>query len=153
MQDLAAFVLHLHFLAGIAVFAKAADLGNNVIGDLILEYLWHRLFAPGNGFHLLHQLQGASCACAGYRLVGGGDHGLNGGKLCQGVDGHQGHDGGAIGIGDDALVPLHILGVDLWDHQGHIWVQTKRAGIIYEHSARCLDSRGKPLGDVVFRRA
>ena len=73
--------------------------------------------------------------------------------MVQGVDGHQRDDGGAVGVGDDALVLLHVLRIDLRHDQGHIRVHAEGAGVIHEHRARLDDGRGELLGDVVLRRA
>ena len=153
VQDLAAFVLHLHLLGGIALEGLAADLGDDVIGDLILEHLGLIALALAEGIHLSHQLDGAAGARAADRLIAGGHDALDGTELVQGVDGHQGHDGGAVGVGDDALVPLHILRVDLGDHQGHVLIQAEGAGVVHEHGAGLDDGERVLLGDIVLRRA
>ena len=153
MHDLPALVLHLHLLGGIALKGLAADLGDDVIGDLVLEYLGlHRLTLPQQ-LHLVHQLDGAAGAGAGHRLVAAGHNALDGAVVVQSVDGHQRNDGGAVGVGDDALVLLHVLRIDLRHDQGHIRVHAEGAGVIHEHRARLDDGRGELLGDVVLRRA
>ena len=63
-------------------------------------------------------------ACLLYTsLVGRGDDRLDGALLGEGIDGHKRDDRGAVGIRDDALVPLHVLGVDLGNDEGNIGVE------------------------------
>ena len=153
VEDLAALVLHLHLLAGVALEGLAADLGDDVVRDLILEDLGLKVFALGKGLDLIVEFVDAALARAADGLVGRGDDRLDGALLGEGVNGHEGHDGGAVGVRDDALVPLHVLGVDLGDDKGDVGVEAERARIVDEHRARLDDRGGKTLGDVVLGRA
>ena len=150
VHQLPAFVLHLHFFAGVAFKLFAADLGNQVECDLMGEDLGLVGLALTQGFHFVHQFNGTACTGTGNSLIGGGSHGADGGDLVQRIDSGDGDDGGAVGVGDDALVVLHILGVDLRNDQRHIGVQTECGGVIHEGGTGCHDGRGKPLGNVVF---
>ena len=152
MHNLASLVLHLHLLGGVALEGLAADLGNDIVGDLILEHLGLVAFALPQGLHLVHQLNRPACTCTGGCLVAACHNALDRAVLVQGVDGHQGHDGGAVGVCDDALVLLGVLGIDLGDDQGYIGVQPEGAGVVHEYRPRLYDGRCKPLGNVVFRR-
>ena len=100
-----------------------------------------------------YQAVSGAGAGAGHRLVAAGHDALDGTVVVQGVDGHQRDDGGAVGVGDDSLVLLHVLRIDLRHDQGHIRVHAEGAGVIHEHRARLDDGRGELLGDVVLRRA
>ena len=153
VHDLAALVLHLHLLGGIALEGFAADLRDDVIGDLILEHLGRDTLALTQQLHLLHQLLRAACARAGHGLIAGGHNALDGAVVVQGVNGHQADDGGAVGVGDDALVLFGILRVDLRDDQRHVRVKAEGAGVIHEHRAGLDDGGSEALGDVVLRRA
>ena len=85
--------------------------------------------------------------------IGRGDDRLDGALLGKRVDGDEGDDGGAVGVRDDALVPLHVLGVDLGDDEGHIGVETERARVIDKHRARLDDRGSEAFGNVVLGRA
>ena len=150
VHDLPALVLHLHFLAGVALELLAADLGDQVVGDLVGEGLDIHVLTLLQGLDLVFQLRHTGNAGAGNGLVGGGDHALDGGDGIEGIDGGDGDDGGAVGIADDALVVLHILGVDLGNDQGHVGVQTESGGVIHKNRAGLDDGGGKLLGDVVL---
>ena len=153
VEDLAALVLHLHLLARVAHVRLAADLGDDVVGDLVLEHLRLDGLARGERRDLIVQLVDAVLARAGDRLIGAGDDGLDGAFLRQRVDGDEGDDGGAVGVGDDAAVPLHVLGVDLGDDQRHLGIETEGAGVVDEHRAGLNDGGREALGNVVLRRA
>ena len=153
MHDLPTLVLHLHFLAGIALELLAANLGNQVIGNLVGEDLGLIGLAQAQSLHLVLQLNGAAGAGAGHRLVGGSGHGLNGGNLVQGIDGGDGDDGRAVGVGNNALVPLHILRIDFRHNQRHVGIQPEGGGIVHKDRTGLHDGRSELLGNVVFRRA
>ena len=58
-------------------------------------------------------------------------------------------DGRAVGVGDDAVVPLDDVTVDLGDHEGHVVVQAERMAVVDAHAA-ALDGLGQErLGNVV----
>ena len=153
MHDLAALVLHFHFFTGITLILLASDLRDQVEGNLIGEHLRLVGFAMTQRSDFLHQLHGAACARAGHGLIGGGSHVLDRGNGIQCVDGSDGDNGGAVGVGDDAAVPGHILGIDLGHHQRHLGIQTERGGVIHKYRAGFHNCRGELLGDIVFRRA
>ena len=153
VHDLAPLVLHLHLLGGIALERLAADLRDNVVGDLILEHLRLDGLSLAQQLDLVHQFLRAARARAGRRLIRRGDDRLDGAVLIQGVDGHKAHDRGAVGVCDDALMLLHVLGIDLRDDQRHLGVETERRGVVDEHGPGLDDRGGKTLGDVVLRRA
>ena len=153
VQDLAPFVLHLHLLGGVAVFAGRTDLGNEVEGNLIGEGFRNKRLALRVSAHLRLQFCQSARARTGHGLIGGGGNGLDGRKLLQGVDGHQRDNRRAVGVGDDAVVLLRVLRVDLRHHQRHAVVEAEGAGIVYKHRPRGLNVRGHALGQVVRGRA
>ena len=55
--------------------------------------------------------------------------------LMQRVQGHEGDDGGAIGIGNDALVLGDIAWVNLGDDKWNGLVHAESAGIVDNHTA------------------
>ena len=153
VQDLPTLVLHLHLLAGVAEVLLGPDLGDHVVGDLVGEGLGRVGLPLQARLDLLRQLPHARHAGAADGLVGGGDHGLDGAHPGQGRHGHEGHDGGAVGVGDDAFVPFGVLRVDLRDDQRHVLPQPEGAGIVHEHGPRVQDMGREPLCDIVLRRA
>ena len=153
MEDLAPLILHLHLLAGVALEGLAADLGNDVVRDLILEDLGLKVLALGKGLDLIVEFVDAALARAADGLVGRGDDRFDGAFLGEGIDGHKRDDRGAVGIRDDALVPLHVLGVDLGNDEGNIGVEAEGARVIDKHRSRLDDRGSETLGDVVLGRA
>ena len=153
MHDLAALVLQLHLLGGIAADLLAADLRNHVVGDLIGEDLRLIALAGSDSLDLVFELHGARGARAGDGLIGAHDHALDIAELAQGVDRRHGDDGGAVRVRDDAVVLLHVLGVHLRHDQRHVGIETEGGGVIDEHGAGLHDRGGKALGNVVLGRA
>ena len=153
MHDLAALELELHFLAGVAVHLLAADLGDQIVSDLMREDLGCVGFALLQCFHFVHQLDGTACTGTGNCLIGRNDHALDGSDLVQCVNGSAGDDGGAVGVGDDALMVLSVLGVDFGNDQGNIGIQTESGGVVNKDSTGFHD-RGSPLfSDIIFSSA
>ena len=74
VQDLAALVLELHLLGGVAVALLAADLRDDVVGDLVREHLRRVALASTQGVDLVLQLDRAARARAGYGLIRRHDH-------------------------------------------------------------------------------
>ena len=153
VHDLPALILHLHFLAGVAIALLTADLGNQVVGDLVGEHLGLIGLTLPQGLHLVLKLDGAACAGTGHSLIGGGSHGADGSQSIQRIDRRNGNDGGAVGVSDDAAVPGHVLGVDLGHDQGHLGIQPEGRGIIHKHSTGLHDGGSELLGNVILRCA
>ena len=153
MHDLPAFVLHLHFFAGVAFIGLATDLRNQVESDLVREDLGLVGFTLSQCIHLVLQLHRTFCTCTGNGLISRGGHGADGGDGVQGIDSSQGDDGGAVGVTDNAIVPSYILGVNLGNDQRHLGIHTESRGVIHKHSACGLDSGSKTLSDIVLGSA
>ena len=150
VHDLAAFVLELHLLGGVALALLAADLGDDVVGDLVGKDLGLVALALLQGLDLIAQLHRASSAGAGDSLIGADDHALDVAELPQGVDSGHSDDRGAVGVGDDAVVLFHVLGVHFRNHQRGVRIQAEGGGIVHEHGAGLHDGILKALGDVVL---
>ena len=153
MHDLATLVLHLHFFAGVAQELLAADLGDQVEGDLMGEHLGLIGLALGQRFHLVHQFNGAGSTGAGHSLVSRGGDGADGSDLIECVDGGDGDDSGAVGVGDDTLIPLHILGVHFGNHQGHIGIQAECGRIVHKDAAGLHNGGCELLSDIILGSA
>ena len=52
-----------------------------------------------------------------------------------GLEGHQHLDGGAVGVGDDALMAFQMFGVHFGDHQGAAVVHAPLGGVVHHHAA------------------
>ena len=75
-------------------------------------------------------------AGAGDRLVARGKNPFHLKCLVEGKERHQRDGGGAIGIGDNALVAPHISSIDFGNHQRDGVVHAKGAGVIHDHASR-----------------
>ena len=73
---------------------------------------------------------------AGNRLIGGIDDALDLIEVVQRLEGYHGLDGGAVGVGDDALVPIDILRVYFGNDQRNGFIHAPCAGIIDDNSSR-----------------
>ena len=93
------------------------------------------------GFHeFVHR--GRTAAAGG--LVGRKDHALDAVLTVDRPQRHQRGDGGAVRVGDDALVIPDAAGVDLGDHQRDVRVHAEGRGIV-DHNGACLDRNRREL--------
>ena len=154
MHNLAALVLKLHLLGGETFLLHAADLRNEIIGKLRRKSARiGKLLAAAQSSKLLLELTHARNASARSRLVRAHNHALDARELVQRPGGHQADDGRTVGIGDKALVPFDVLGVNLGHHQGNIGVKTERMGVVHNHSAALHGLGQKRLGEVILNGA
>ena len=150
MQNLPALVLQLHLLAAVALRVKGANLGDEVVGNLVGEGGTHNRLALGKRLHLLLELAHPAHAGARHGLIGRGRHFDDGREAVDGGHRRGGDDGGAVGIGDEALVPGDVLGVDLGHHERDLGVEPVGAGVVDDDGA-LRDGVGQELrGHVVF---
>src|SRR5437899_2357525 len=105
-------------LARIAVVTEGVDGGNEVEGDAVREVLRDDHLASGPGEGLLTEILDAMDAGARDGLVAGRDDAAQPAGVVQGLERHHGHDGRAVGGGDDAAVALRRFGVDLGHDEG-----------------------------------
>ena len=154
MHDLATLVLELHLLGGVALVVEPADLRDQVAHELGRKRArLGNLLAATHGANLRLKLSHAGSTGPRGGLIGRDNHALHAGELVDRPRGHQRDDGCAVGVGDDAVVPRDILGVDLGDDERDLGVHTEGVGVVHHRGAR-LDGRGqKLLGDGVVRRA
>ena len=130
-ENLAALVFHLHLLFRVAVVEKHIHMRQCVEGDLVGVNRFFN-FAPGcNGFHLTLELLNAHCATAGDGLVAGGKNTLHAKGPMQRRQRHEGDDGGAVGVGNDAAVFFAVGSIDLRHHEWHMFLHAKGARIIH----------------------
>ena len=63
--------------------------------------------------------------------------------------GNQADDGRAVGVGDKAVMPLDVVGVDLGHDQRHLGVHAEGMAVV-DHDGAALDGFGQQLlGDIV----
>ena len=63
--------------------------------------------------------------------------------------GNQADDGRAVGVGDKAVMPLDVVGVDLGHDQRHLGVHAEGMAVV-DHDGAALDGLGQQLlGDIV----
>ena len=82
-------------------------------------------------------------ARAGDRLIGGIDYALDAEGVIEGFERDHRLDGGAIGVGDDAGIPFHVLGVDLGDYEGNVVVHTPLTAVVNHNGARLHEYGGE----------
>ena len=107
----------------------------HVEGDLVRIDLACDRLALDDLVHLPLQFRDGLGAGAGHGLVAGGEDALAAERLVQRIERHQRDGRGAVRVGDDALVPLHVRRVDLRHHQRHVVVHAEGAGIVHHHAA------------------
>ena len=145
MHNLLRLVVHLHLLLGIAVGLEDVNLRNDVVGQLMRELL--------DGLHLtlfyhflILLLQFSHSGSTGTRstLVRADMDALDVRDVLQRLQYDHHHDGGAVGIGNNAARTVQcILGIALRNHQGNIFVHAESAGVVNHHSTILGDGLGK----------
>ena len=82
------FIHHLHFFLGVFVVQEHVDLGNHVVGDLVVlrqagggKNLRFVGFPFGNGCRFVQEFVDAVLASAGNGLVGADDDALDSGNI------------------------------------------------------------------------
>ena len=147
MHNLARLVIHLHLFLRVAVGLEDVNLRNDVVSQLVgklLDGLYLTLF-----YHLLILLlqfghsSGTSTRSA---LVRRNVDALDVRDFLQWLKHHDHHNGGAVGVGNDATRTVQrILGIALGHHQGYIVVHAESAGVVNHHSTILRDGLGKLL--------
>ena len=141
VQYLLGLLDHLPLLFGIAVVEEDVDVREHVERDWVGELLGS---LPRDA---VLEVVVSRDARARDRLIGGVDDALDAEGVIERFERHHRLDGGAVGVGDDALVPLHVLGIDLGDDEGDVVVHAPLAAVVHDHRAR-LDEDGSE-----FRRS
>ena len=130
VQDLLGLLDHLPFLFGVAVVEEDVDVGEHIERDGVGELLGCL------ARDAVLEIVVARDARAGHRLIGGVDDALDAEAVIERLQCDHRLYGGAVGVCDDALVPLHVLGIDLGDDKGDVVVHTPLAGVVHHHGAR-----------------
>ena len=106
----------------------------HVEGDLMRIYFQrHRLLVDDLAdltFEFFQRLR----ACAGHGLIAGGKNPFHAERLMQWIQRHERDGCGAIRIGEDAFVFLHVSGIDLRHDERHVRVLAERAGVVHHHA-------------------
>ncbi len=100
---------------------------------------------------LLLEFFHSNCTCTTCALVRGNANLLDVGNLFDGVKNHNHHDGGAVGVCDNAatavfsLVERNVASVHFGNDQGNIVHHTEVAGVVHNYSAVFNSDRSKFL--------
>src|SRR5262249_27988230 len=103
-DDFARFQNHFHFFGGVALVLGAADVWNQVEGDVVSEGFVFVLTAGKLGLRAPFQIAATGQAGAAGGLIGADDHSLYAGCIVQRFDGDDQLSGRAVRAGDYALV-------------------------------------------------
>lgn len=152
MENSAAFVLHFHFLAGVAVVEEGINLGDDVECDGVRVNARGGLVAGGISEDLLAEFFDGASACAGDGLVTGGDNGVEAKEVVEGGERHEGDGGGAVGICNDAVVVECVVAIDFGDNEGDVWLHAECGGIVYDDCAGSGGDGGELFGDAATGR-
>ena len=113
VQDLAALRDELPLFLRVAVVQEHVDLGQGVERDLVGIHAVGLRLAGGVGANLALQLGDRLGAGAGHGLVGVDDHALDADAVAQRHEHRHELHRRAVRVGDDALVGLEVVRVDL----------------------------------------
>ena len=110
-------------------------MGQAVVDDLVGELGRLVGAAARERLDALVEVVVARDACAADRLVGGVDDALDAVFVIERLERDHRLNGRAVGVGDDAVVPIYVLGIDLGDDEGDVVVHTPLAGIVDDDRA------------------
>ena len=145
VHNLLCFMKHLHFFFRVIVGSHLVYLWNNVVSQLMREFL-NGADAPLFHNFLILLLQFFHCCCTSTRctLVACYTHSANTAQLVNGVKHSNHHNSGAVWIGYYAArMDESILRINLRDNQRHIIFHTKLAGIINHYCPVLCNRIGK----------
>ena len=147
MHDLARLVEHLHLLLRVAVVGEDVNLRNDIVSQLVSEFIDGGRTAIEHLAVLLLQFGHGCCTGTAGSLVAGHVDAADMTDTLQGLEAHDHHDGRAVGVGDDATGSVEgILSVALGHHEGNILVHAECGAVVYHHGAVFGDGFGKVLG-------
>jgi len=99
---------------------------DEVVGELVGEFLYCRLFALGEFGVLFHELVHACGSRSAGSLIGGNVYAAYRGDVVEGLECHHHNGGGAVGVGYHAARRVEcIVAVDFGHHQGHVGVHAE----------------------------
>ena len=151
-SDLARLDDDLPLLLGVAVIAEDVDVRQRVEGDLVRIDGGLQWLPRGPGTDLVLQLRHGLVAGAADGLVGIHDDARDAGAVAQGLEQRHQLHGGAIGVGDDALVVRRVLVVHASDHQRHARLHAPLRGVVDHGGATSHGFGGEDLGDAATGR-
>lgn len=148
VEDFAGFVEHFELFLGVAAVLEDVDVGDDVGGDLVGVDVFGDFAVVGEGLDLGVELGDTGGAGAGDGLVGRGDDVFEAEGLVKRAEGHEGDDGGAVGVGNDALGGvLSVSGVEFGDDEGDVGVHAEGGGVVDDDGTGGGGVRGEFLGD------
>ena len=153
MHDTLGLAIHLHFLLGVVVVRKDVDLWNQVIHQLVSEFVHGRLLSPSQLFRLLYQLRHTQRTCTTGSLIRGHVYTTYVRKVFYRLECHHHLNRCTVRIGDDiARVYQGIIPIYLRHHEGNVFLHTESTGIIDHQSAMASYRIGKSYGRIASGR-
>ena len=147
VHDFARFVIHLHLLLRISVVGEDVDLRDQVVGQLVEEFLHHRLLSLRQLHVLRPQLIHGLCTRTTGRLVGRHMHTPNVRQFLNRIQRHNHLNRRTVRVGNDTLRTFEcILRVDFGHYQRNVRIHTECAGIIDHHRTVLRDRLCKSCG-------
>ena len=136
MHNLLGLVVHLHLFLGVAVVLEHVNLRDEVEGELVGELVDRHFFAGQHLAVLLIKLVHGGLTCAARCLVRADVDALDVAELLKSFERYNHHDGGAVGVGDDAARSYEgVLSVAFGHNKGYIFVHAEGRRIVNHHSA------------------
>ena len=141
MEHLARLFDDLVLFLVVAVLGHLGVVRENVEGDLVRKHRAPDLVARRKVAGLILELLHGGGARARRRLVGRHDDALHAGGLVDRPHGDRQDGGGAVGVGDDAVMVGEIARIDLGHDQRRVGVHAEGRRIVDHDAARCLGGR------------
>ena len=107
----------------------------NVKGNLVRVHLFGDRASVDDLLDLPLEFFNGFSASPRHRLITGGENALYRKGLMKRIKSHQGHGRGAIRIGNDALVPFHVRGINLRNHERYLVIHPEGARVIDDDAA------------------
>src|SRR3990172_2438597 len=142
-HDLLRLVHHLHLFPGVAVVQKGVDVREAVESDLVRIDLCLDRFEIQERHGLSGEFVYGLFPRAGYGLERGDHDALDLRRVVDRLQDHDHADGGAVRIGDDAVVRGDGMRIHLGHHERDLRVHAECARVVYHHGARCRSGRGE----------
>ena len=143
IENLVGLVDEFHFFLGVILFLPNVDVWDEVKRDLMLESFRMDWFAIENLARLFGELADAGFTSAADSLVGADDDAVDAGFFVERIERADHENGGAVWIGDKALVIFGCLTVDFRNDQRNIWFETEGGAVVDDNDALALRQAAK----------
>ena len=146
-EDFAGLVDHLQFFFVVSILIDLRVMAEKIVDDLVREQMPGDRFTGRMGFHLLLKIIQALRAGAADGLIGADDDPPYAVGFVERPDGDVHDDGRAVGVGDDAVMPVDLLGVDLGHDERDAVFHAEVTGVVDHHRAGRDGGRGELFAD------